>query len=110
VVVTAVLREGKSLSVVVFPSLALVQQFSIDCTYVGQFANYAVPSCWANGTFLAGVYANYCCALEKAALPLLQLLADSELQPGFVLGVTITLRNPKGVRFAGQHRRSQRIV
>ena len=64
--------------------------------------NDAVASCLANGMLLAGVYADYCCTMEKAALPLLQLLADSKLQPGFVLGVTITLRNPEGVRFAGQ--------
>lgn len=64
--------------------------------------NDAVASCLAEGTVLAGVYANYCCTLEKAALPLLQLLSSSKLQPGFVLGVTITLRNPEGVRFAGQ--------
>jgi superfamily II DNA or RNA helicase len=64
--------------------------------------NDVVASCLANGTLLAGVYADYCCTLEKAALPLLQLLADSKLKPGFVLGVTITLRNPEGVRFAGQ--------
>ncbi len=64
--------------------------------------NDAVASCLAEGTLLAGVYADYCCTLEKAALPLLQLLSSSKLQPGFVLGVTITLRNPEGVRFAGQ--------
>ncbi len=64
--------------------------------------NDVVASCLANGTLLAGVYADYCCTLEKAALPLLQLLSSSKLQPGFVLGVTITLRNPEGVRFAGQ--------
>jgi superfamily II DNA or RNA helicase len=64
--------------------------------------NYVVASCLSQRTLLAGVYADYCCTLEKAALPLLQLLADSKLQPGFVLGVTITLRNPEGVRFAGQ--------
>jgi superfamily II DNA or RNA helicase len=64
--------------------------------------NDVVASCLANGTLLAGVYADYCCTMEKAALPLLQLLSSSKLQPGFVLGVTITLRNPEGVRFAGQ--------
>jgi hypothetical protein len=64
--------------------------------------NDVVASCLAKGTLLAGVYADYCCTLEKAALPLLNLLASSQLQSGFVLGVTITLRNPEGVRFAGQ--------
>ena len=45
VIATVVLREGKPLSVVVFPSLALVQQFSDDYvmgTYVDQFANYSI--------------------------------------------------------------------
>jgi superfamily II DNA or RNA helicase len=45
VIVTVVLREGKPLSVVVFPSLALVQQFSADYvmgSYVDQFADYLV--------------------------------------------------------------------
>jgi hypothetical protein len=64
--------------------------------------NDVVASCLAKGMLLSGVYADYCCTLERAALPLLQLLTSSKLQPGFVLGVTITLRNPEGVRFAGQ--------
>jgi hypothetical protein len=64
--------------------------------------NDAVADCLAQGKLLAGVYADYCCTLEKAAAPLLKLLAGSKLQPGFVLGLTITLRNPEGVRFAGQ--------
>jgi superfamily II DNA or RNA helicase len=45
VMATVVLREEKPLSVVVFPSLALVQQFSTDYlmgSYIDQFANYAV--------------------------------------------------------------------
>ena len=45
VMATVVLREGKPLSVVVFPSLALVQQFSTDYVmgaYVNQFANYSI--------------------------------------------------------------------
>jgi hypothetical protein len=64
--------------------------------------NNVVASCLSKSTLLAGVYADYCCTLDKAALPLLQLLSSSKLQPGFVLGVAITLRNPEGVRFAAQ--------
>ena len=56
------------------------------------------------GGVLKGVYADYCSTLEQDSLPFLALLEPFKPQvtPGAVLGVTITLRNPEGVRYAGQ--------
>lgn len=55
---------------------------------------------------IKGVYADYCSTLEKDGLPFLELMLKIKeknlLSQNAILGVTITLRNPEGVRFQGQ--------
>ena len=55
---------------------------------------------------IKGVYADYCSTLEKDGIPFLELLSKLNekklLCKDAILGVTITLRNPEGVRFQGQ--------
>ena len=55
---------------------------------------------------IKAVYADYCSTLEKDGIPFLELMSkikDKQLLcKNAILGVTITLRNPEGVRFQGQ--------
>ena len=55
---------------------------------------------------IKGVYADYCSTLEKDGIPFLELMSKIKVQDllcqDAILGVTITLRNPEGVRFQGQ--------
>jgi ribosome modulation factor len=55
---------------------------------------------------IKGVYADYCSTLEKDGKPFLDLMLKIKeknlLCQDAILGVTITLRNPEGVRFQGQ--------
>jgi superfamily II DNA or RNA helicase len=55
---------------------------------------------------IKGIYADYCSTLQKDGLPFLEIVKSMYhsklLTDNAVIGVTITLRNPEGVRFAGQ--------
>lgn len=55
---------------------------------------------------IKAVYADYCSTLEKDGIPFLELMSKIKEKNLFcqnaILGVTITLRNPEGVRFQGQ--------
>jgi hypothetical protein len=55
---------------------------------------------------IKGVYADYCSTLEKDGEPFIHLMRtftrNQLLTEHAVIGVTITQRNPEGVRFAGQ--------
>jgi ribosome modulation factor len=55
---------------------------------------------------IKAVYADYCSTLEKDGIPFLELMSRIKekklLCQNAILGVTITLRNPEGVRFQGQ--------
>ena len=56
------------------------------------------------GSRLKGIYADYCGTLQKDGLPFVELISKykSKLTPDAIVGVTLTLRNPEGVRFSGQ--------
>jgi superfamily II DNA or RNA helicase len=52
---------------------------------------------------VAGIYADYCSTLEKDGIPFVDLVCKYKSScENAVVGVTITLRNPEGVRYAGQ--------
>jgi len=51
---------------------------------------------------VSGIYADYCSTLEKDGIPFIELVSRYSLCEHAVIGITITLRNPEGVRFAGQ--------
>jgi hypothetical protein len=70
---------------------------------MGEF-NDVLNQYMLGGGKVRGVYADYCSTLEKDGLPFLELIRTHRLNiiSGAVIGVTITLRNPEGVRYAGQ--------
>ena len=70
---------------------------------MGEF-NDVLNQYMLGGGKVRGVYADYCSTLEKDGLPFLELIRTHRLNliKGAVIGVTITLRNPEGVRYAGQ--------
>lgn len=69
----------------------------------GEF-NEVLSQYMTNGGMVKGVYADYCSTLEKDGLPFIELLSKykSSISADAVIGVTITLRNPEPVRYAGQ--------
>jgi superfamily II DNA or RNA helicase len=70
---------------------------------LGEF-NEVLTQHMTSGGMVKGVYADYCSTLEKDGLPFIELLSKykSNISADAVIGVTITLRNPEGVRYAGQ--------
>jgi hypothetical protein len=70
---------------------------------LGEF-NDVLSQYMLEGGKVKGVYADYCSTLEKDGVPFLELLNTHKamLTTNAVIGVTITLRNPEGVRYAGQ--------
>jgi superfamily II DNA or RNA helicase len=57
----------------------------------------------AAGGVVRSVYADFCSTLQGDGLPFVQLLTKyrAQLAPAAVVGVTVTLRNPEGVRYSG---------
>ena len=70
---------------------------------LGEF-NEVLTQHMEQGHIFKGIYADYCSTLEKDGLPFIELLAkySSKLSMNAVIGITITLRNPEGVRYPGQ--------
>jgi len=70
---------------------------------LGEF-NDVLNQYMLGGGKVRGVYADYCSTLEKDGLPFLELIRTHRVNliSGAVICVTITLRNPEGVRYAGQ--------
>jgi superfamily II DNA or RNA helicase len=85
-----------------FPTMAAHEVFG-SSVRLGEF-NDVLGQYLMEGGHVKGVYADYCSTLEKDGLPFLDLLEPfkAQLTPAAVIGVTITLRNPEGVRYAGQ--------
>ena len=85
-----------------FPAMAGHEVFG-SSVRPGEF-NDVLRDYLISGGLLKGVYADYCSTLEQDGLPFLGLLEPfkQQLTPTAVVGVTITLRNPEGVRYAGQ--------
>ena len=57
----------------------------------------------AAGGVVRSVYADFCSTRQGDGLPFVQLLTKyrAQLAPAAVVGVTVTLRNPEGVRYSG---------
>jgi hypothetical protein len=57
----------------------------------------------ATGGVVRSVYADFCSTRQGDGLPFVQLLTKyrAQLAPAAVVGVTVTLRNPEGVRYSG---------
>jgi superfamily II DNA or RNA helicase len=70
---------------------------------LGEF-NAVLSQYMLEGGKVKGVYADYCSTLEKDGIPFIDLMTKNKtnLMDNAVLGVTITLRNPEGVRYSGQ--------
>ena len=70
---------------------------------LGEF-NDVLSQHMLGGGKVKGIYADYCSALQTDGLPFLELIRAHRklLTNNAVIGITITLRNPIGVRFAGQ--------
>ena len=85
-----------------FTAMARHEVFGSSVT-LGEF-NDVLRDYLISGGLVKGVYADYCSTLEQDGLPFLALLelCKPQFTPTAVVGVTITLRNPEGVRYAGQ--------
>ena len=70
---------------------------------LGEF-NDVLSQHMLGGGKVKGIYADYCSTLEKDGLPFLELIRAHRINliSGAVIGVTITRRNPEGVRYEGQ--------
>ena len=70
---------------------------------LGEF-NDVLSQHMLGGGKVKGIYADYCSTLQVCGLPFIELIRTHRkmLTNNAVIGITITLRNPTGVRFAGQ--------
>ena len=70
---------------------------------LGDF-NSVLEAFLAEGGVVRSVYGDFCSALQGDGVPFVELLTAhrAQLARGAVVGVTVTRRNPEGVRYAGQ--------
>ncbi len=85
-----------------YPEMAKHELFG-SSVVLGEF-NEVLTKYMETGGAVKGVYADYCSTLEKDGFPFMELLTKykANLSADAVVGVTITLRNPEGVRYSGQ--------